>query len=273
MRGLQTISACRLGIGSRAAELRCGVQVNPGGSEERRFVTPQYALVYVWSGAGVYRDHRGREHALEAGMAFARFPSVEHSLRFTTETWRAYVAAPCQVFEILNLMGLARHDRPVLRVGRDRALVDRVHALAARLRDAPDAELVDVLAAIQAYLVDLHRRAAGRSAPAPGGPVGMACELLSRRLDEPLSMPEVAAAVGLGYGTFRKRFRQEVGVAPGEYRIRRRLERAVELLVQGELSIKAIAGRLGYSDVYAFSAQFARFMDCPPGAFRRRRAG
>ena len=74
---------------------------------------------------------------------------------------------------------------------------------------------------------------------------------------------------GCGYENFRKRFKAELGISPHRYRIRRRLDAACALLIRPELSIGEIAERLGYASQYEFSAQFKRYMGCPPSGYRQ----
>jgi AraC-like DNA-binding protein len=82
-------------------------------------------------------------------------------------------------------------------------------------------------------------------------------------------MPAIAQSLGLGYAAFRKAFTRAVGMSPGAYRIRCRLERAQEMLVGSDEPMERIAERLGYCDPYAFAAQFKRFMGMAPGRLRR----
>ena len=60
-----------------------------------------------------------------------------------------------------------------------------------------------------------------------------------------------------------------MGVSPGDYRIRRRIDRAQRLLMDPERQIKDIAAELGYPGPAAFSAQFNRFAGYSPNLFRR----
>ena len=84
-----------------------------------------------------------------------------------------------------------------------------------------------------------------------------------------LGMTALSARLGLGYERFRKVFRQRVGMSPGEYRIRRRIDRARALIAQHRLSNTQVAHALGYRDPFTFSKQFKQVVGVSPGAFRR----
>ena len=75
----------------------------------------------------------------------------------------------------------------------------------------------------------------------------------------------------MSYERFRKVFRARMGVSPAAYRIRRRIDRARELLVGG-VSVSRVADELGYANPFIFSAQFKRLVGASPRAFQRRQA-
>ena len=99
-------------------------------------------------------------------------------------------------------------------------------------------------------------------------PIAQALQELNENLEHRIKLPDVARRVGMSYSAFRKQFVEHVGTSPGDYRIRRRIERAMEILTTEDLLIKEVAARLGYPDEYAFSAQFKKMTGSAPKAFR-----
>lgn len=81
----------------------------------------------------------------------------------------------------------------------------------------------------------------------------------------------LAAEVNMAYSSLRHRFRQATGTSLHDYVIQLRMHRARDLLTETDLSIKSIASRLGYRDVYYFSRQFAAETGAPPARYRRSR--
>jgi AraC family transcriptional regulator len=59
---------------------------------------------------------------------------------------------------------------------------------------------------------------------------------LEARLNEPISLDDLATVVGMGVGTFSRHFRETLGRAPHAFVIDRRVERAKRLLSQGDLA-------------------------------------
>jgi AraC-like DNA-binding protein len=112
---------------------------------------------------------------------------------------------------------------------------------------------------------------------APGGPVPVtfsepiaaAIAVIDEHLAEPLTVAALAAGVRLSPGRFHQRFLLETGYAPADFRARRRLERAKELLADSGLSITDIALTLGFSTSQYFATFFRRFTGVSPRDHRR----
>lgn len=82
-----------------------------------------------------------------------------------------------------------------------------------------------------------------------------------------LSLSDIAEKCGMSYSSFRRRFMKEYGISPGQYRIQKRMDAAIRWLQCG-VSVCETAQLLGYSDVYAFSHQFAAAFGVPPSRYR-----
>lgn len=271
--GVRLGSVYRMGVGTTSAQLRAGVARSRDGHTERDFVTPQYAVVYLLEARGSYTDARGRVFPIQPGMLMQRFPSRAHTVRLDRAGLRCYLAVPCQVFELLALMGLASTERPVLDVGVDERWVAGFSDLRDRLRRCDERDFMPLLLRMQRFLVELLEHDRAQRSAAPGGPIARAVQILNEDLSGALALPDVARRVNMGYSAFRKRFTEQIGTAPRDYRIRRRIERAMALLTRDRgRQMKEIAAELGYPDEYAFSAQFKKFAGVAPREFRRRNA-
>lgn len=97
-----------------------------------------------------------------------------------------------------------------------------------------------------------------------------AAQLMALRSAEPLTLTEVAGAVGLSPYHFLRVFRGVFGATPHQYLVQRRVERAAERLLEGE-SVTALAYTTGFGDLSNFVRTFRRAFGAPPGAFARAR--
>jgi AraC-like DNA-binding protein len=100
--------------------------------------------------------------------------------------------------------------------------------------------------------------------------VKRAIAFIQQRYDDPLSLQEIADAVGLSKDYLGRIFHQELGLSPWEYIIRYRVLRAKELLRMTDYSIAEVATRVGFDTATYFSHIFHREVGCSPRAFRAR---
>ncbi|MGQ9779142.1 MAG: helix-turn-helix domain-containing protein [Bacillota bacterium] len=99
--------------------------------------------------------------------------------------------------------------------------------------------------------------------------VRRAKEYMARHYIRPLSMTEVAAAVGISRSYLQRLFHREVGMPPHEYLTRLRLERAKALLVRTDLPLVEVAAGVGLESQQYFQTLFRREVGVTPGQFRR----
>lgn len=93
---------------------------------------------------------------------------------------------------------------------------------------------------------------------------------LEARLDQPVSIGELAEEFRLSQATLRRLFRKHLGESPVDFLIRRRMETAMRLLRLTEQPVKWIAFQVGYAGALYFSAEFRKFTGESPSAFRKR---
>lgn len=95
-------------------------------------------------------------------------------------------------------------------------------------------------------------------------------DYIEDRLAENISLGDLAAVVGLSVSHFKVLFREATGVAPYQYVIRRRVERARSLLGAGELSISQIATETGFAHQSHLAHHMRRVLGVSPKAMRER---
>ena len=98
-----------------------------------------------------------------------------------------------------------------------------------------------------------------------------AITFIDRHLDHRLTLPEIAAALGINPYHFAHVFKRSLGIAPHQYVIVRRIERAKVLLAQTRLPIADIALAVGFANQSHFSAHFHRVTGVTPHAYRAAR--
>ena len=92
--------------------------------------------------------------------------------------------------------------------------------------------------------------------------------MMRENVNTELSPVEIAASLNIGYSWFRRMFKQYTGLAPTQYQLHLKMQKAREMLVDPSLTIKEIAFRLNFNSHYHFSNIFREKTGLAPGKFR-----
>ena len=101
--------------------------------------------------------------------------------------------------------------------------------------------------------------------------VKRACALMVADLTRSYGVGELARLVGLSPTALKSCFKGVYGMPPYTYLRTYRMERASEMLRQGELPVSDIAATVGYGSPSKFTAAFKALMGATPSAYRRAR--
>jgi transcriptional regulator GlxA family with amidase domain len=89
------------------------------------------------------------------------------------------------------------------------------------------------------------------------------------RLDEPLTLGDLAGHARMSLRTFARRFNDEVGMSPGRWLIQQRVARARHLLEASDLSVDQIAGRVGFATGASLRQHLHAAIGVSPQVYRR----
>lgn len=265
----------RMVRGPGAGLIDCGFLLKPdgGGGYDHR-VMADYVGVYVLRGRGVFTDWQDRTHRVAAGAFIQHPPHLPHGVRPTPDgRWAEfYFMLPASLWDALLDLGTVSLTRPVLQPGLDLPLVERFERLLQEVRHGTERDAGPILARVHELLATVYRldgRTRGEDLPHAAA-IDEARAQLTSNLDKDVSLQRLARQAGLSYERFRKLFRQRVGVSPGEYRIRRRIDQARHLMALEAMTSKQVAYALGYPDPFTFSKQFHKYVGMSPSEFRAR---
>lgn len=93
------------------------------------------------------------------------------------------------------------------------------------------------------------------------------------RLEQPLSMDELAGAMHVSYRTLNRRFVESAELSPLAYLQALRVERAKELLEGSRRGFEDITAAVGYLDAASFRRLFKRATGLSPAQYRRQFKG
>jgi AraC-like DNA-binding protein len=94
---------------------------------------------------------------------------------------------------------------------------------------------------------------------------------IEAQCDQPLSLQQLAAEVAMSPYHFLRTFRAVAGMAPHQFLLHTRLQRAAVRLRGSCDPISTIALEAGFSDLSTFNRRFRRLLGASPGAYRANR--
>jgi transcriptional regulator GlxA family with amidase domain len=89
------------------------------------------------------------------------------------------------------------------------------------------------------------------------------------RLDQPLTLRQLAERESMSVRTFTRRFREEVGLSPGQWLTQQRIEHARQLLESTDLSVDQIARQAGFGTGASMRQHLQVALGVSPTAYRR----
>ncbi|CAL76505.1 putative transcriptional regulatory protein, AraC family [Bradyrhizobium sp. ORS 278] len=150
------------------------------------------------------------------------------------------------------------------------------HAMSEALGRPDEANRLFVDHLSMTIVAHVVRTYGGSGEPAPLLPGGLAawqvrraCDLIEARLSGSILLQDIASEFDLSPSYFARAFKKSVGVAPHQWLLQRRVARARDLLVQGELSLGMIALEVGFADQSHFTRTFTRLVGTSPDRWRR----
>lgn len=124
---------------------------------------------------------------------------------------------------------------------------------------------------LMAYLASRFTDRGRRTLPVRGGLAPRALrrvtDHIETSLDQPLTISDLASVAGLSAYHFARMFKQSTGEGPHRYVLRRRIERAKRMIVEGDGTFAEIALACGFSSQSHFAARFREATGMTPRQF------
>jgi AraC-like DNA-binding protein len=213
-------------------------------------VERETVLMHVWRG-GVEATVAHRQFEAGEGQVLILPPGVPYDRTMAQGMELVVVCCALCRFEF--------DDAPrVLPLPCDEAAASWMRDLAVfTTRGSRQREITDhLLTAILGRLKMIERRGSALKALHPGV---AALQFLDDNITEPLTLQQVAAHAHISPSHLRTMFHRQVGSRVLRYQHDRRMQLALELLDQPQLSLREIARRCGYNDVEYFTRLFRRY--------------
>lgn len=242
------------------------------------------ALYLVRGGRGLHIVD-GVPYGITRGDVYLLPPSATHAYRdfraleidafyFPLELWNENeLLALRELAGFWQLMLLGDANRIHLTPETHRVCEAQIEEMRAEYARGDGAAVLALRGLFFRLLVFLARHRSGQIAPQNHRPqLADVLRWCEAHIEEPISVPQMAALLFLSPNHFSTLFARETGMPPAAYLRRLRLEKARALLDDASLSITQAAQRAGFSDMAHFSRAFRAFYGSSPREYRRKKA-
>lgn len=243
-------------------------------------------LAYILSGRGGYLID-GVEYSVEAGDLVICNPGVKHTHIITNpkEPTIEFISGFTD-FHFKNMApnsiefpdgGCIMHTSAALR----QELSMHCHTMIAEKESCLAGKYFMFKTHLMQMLLKVMRELVAETSPGQTGctfesynksyAVNRIINYLNENYEQKISLEQIARNMYLSPVYISKIFKEETGESPINYLIKIRLEKARDILLSGHgSSIKGIANRVGYEDVYHFSKLFKKYYGISPLYYKKR---
>jgi len=228
-------------------------------------------LFYCVDGAG--RLEAGDQHcAIGSGDLVLLPQGLAHSYASSTSRpwtiyWVHFQGVSTQIF--LDYLGY-REGRAVVNAGVSPALLASFNSLlAVRRTGYSTSAFINAANQLRHLFTQFVMETNRQQAQFPGAlDLDSIQAYMQDNIHELLDLEDLAAVAHLSKYHFSNRYKALTGYSPIKHFLHMKIEYACQLLDSSELSVKAIAGELGYGDPLYFSRLFSKTMGMSPRAYR-----
>lgn len=236
-------------------------------------VLDEFQLVYIAHGQGFFESDNQLPMLVEAGTAFLLYPNVRHRFRPSEETgWEEFwVGFTGHYAEYLMGQDCFSAQRPLIRMGFQAELlnvftrlVDTMKYEGVAYQQIGTCLVIQLLGLVYASALIADTRRTDRE---------QLIHQVRYRIQEnwatAIDFEALSQEFNVSYIWFRKTFKAVMGIAPGQYHLNLKLEKARQMLQETALSVSEIAFQSGFESEFYFSRIFKKKLAITPSAFRK----
>ena len=255
--------------GSNIGDLRicyCGRRLN---APDHRFgpaARDNYWFIYLKSGSGVYMVN-GQSYRLSKGDIFVAFPNRRIFYKADAgSVWSIYwlSIASENIDGYLGLMKISEQN-PIIHAESTSELENTFEAL---LTEIPAETLQSKFKCVSLVYKLLANLTASTLAAKRRDYIDEAIFFMTNNFDRPITTAEISAGINLDRSYFTRLFKRRTGIAPSDWLLNYRLDKATALLRSTDLKIKEIALSVGFEDPLYFTRRFSRRFGVSPTEWR-----
>ena len=235
----------------------------------------EYQVIYITKGEGIFESKSCPQTKINEGTIILLFPDEWHRYRPDKSTgwdeyWIVFKGAAIQNIMKENFFHPAN---PLLTIGHDEKVLGILSVIieTTKYEGAGYQPLISgAVLHLLGYIYSTFRQDSFKQENQVEITVNKARIILRENSDKNISVETIAEELQVSYAWFRKAFKSYTGMAPGQYLIQLKIQRAKELLSNPSKSIKQIAYDMQFDSAFYFSRLFKEKTGVTPAQYRKK---
>ncbi len=228
----------------------------------------EFQFVYITRGEGIFESVETGKKKIGEGTILILFPGIWHRYKPLyqsgwKEHWISFNGIQPRSFKKHNILS---PESAVLNFGLDEKIIELYN----KILELIESEKIGFKETIAALTYHLTAKIISLEKSKKYGnkeieeSIQKAKALMMDRIDQQIDFKELANEIGVGYSWFRRMFKRYNGLAPTQYFLQLKINKAKDLLLNSSMSIKEISVITGFESQYYFSKFFKNRIGMSP---------
>lgn len=234
----------------------------------------EYQIIYITKGEGTFESEITGSRKITAGDIFLLFPNVWHRFKPTRSTgWDEYwVEFNGDLIKHFLEKEFLNSENPVMTIGIQNDIAENYLKINNLFKEEkPGSQYIasGILLQIlgQLFATIKYHPFEGKKIE---DKIKQAKLMIFENMHQTISQEEIAQSIGMGYSLYRKKFKEYTGASPAQYQIQMRINKAKDLLITTNQSVKELASELGFESPDYFFRLFKQKTGFTPSDFREK---
>jgi AraC-like DNA-binding protein len=237
----------------------------------------EYQLIYITNGKGVFESEHCKKEIRE-GSLILLFPDEIHRYKPDFETgWNEYWVGFEGSFAINAVSkNFFSKAQPIIHIGYNEKIMNLFVDIIQTSKEEKSGYQPVISGAI-IYLLGLMYSAKKQDDLKDSDTIQICIDkarvIMRSKIYEKISFEKLAEELEVSYSWFRKVFKKHIGLAPGQYMIQLKIQKAKELLGEKSVSVKEVAYKLQFESSLYFSKLFKDKVGISPVSYKNQVCG
>ncbi len=235
-------------------------------------ILQEYQINYITDGSGILETKQGN-YQIQPGTVLFLSPGMWHRYRpFKKTGWKEhYIGFQGDFTANIFQEKFIPKQRPILYIGFQDSIIKQYLDIIEHVKEEKPG-YQQICSGITLHMISnmlsiyKNKDFSGKEIERK---IRRASIVLRENLHNEINVEELAKDMHIGYSHFRRVFKRYTGLSPAQYHLKLRLQKAKELLLTTNMSVKEVAFEMGFQSNYYFTRIFTRKMGATPTGVRK----